>query len=87
VVGGDRAVGREDVADLDVVVLQRALGERAARVQRLEAGEGQTVDGLQAEQALLAGLELGRRADGQVLGDGLEVGDGGGAGTWPPWPR
>ena len=61
---GERAVGGEDQAERDLALLQRGLGQRAARVQRLEAGRTscRTSSRDRAGRTDAAGTPAGRRA-------------------------
>src|SRR3954447_25110902 len=45
---GERRIGREDQTDLHVAVLDRRARQRTTRVQRLESGEVDAVDLLEA---------------------------------------
>ncbi len=73
VVGRDAAVAGEDEADVDRPALEGGVGERPARVKRLECLEVQTVG---RDQALLAERPLralGWPAQGPSTGDGGHV--------------
>ena len=67
VVGDDLRRGGEHVGGLHLAVHQGRQGNRAGLVQRVEALERQAVVLLQARQAVGAGLELRRAAEGDVL--------------------
>src|SRR5712691_5445378 len=69
VVGGDAAVAGEDEADIDGPALEGGVGERPARVQRLEVLEMQTVHRYQALLAERALRALGRSAQSPSTGD------------------
>src|SRR3954449_13237488 len=73
--GGDAPVAGEDQADRDLVLGDGRLGQRAARIEGLEALELQAVRALEAGLAERTGRALGRTTEDEVTLVTGEVGE------------